>query len=269
MGKDLIISEYDSTKLSYQNLINGNMQPWVMRFIKAAGKGINDFDMIRDGETVLLAVSGGKDSLALALALSLRRKWLPIHYNLKAIMINWIEHPIDPTFRPRLQKYFKDLDIDFEIRDESQFPTSFKDEFNCYLCSRNRRRILFEIAQAEGYKLIAMGHHLDDLVETTIMNLFFRADFATMNPVQEFFDGQLYVIRPLIEIHEQTTRRLSEVYDLPLIKPVCPYDQTNIRSQIKPLVKELAAMDKLTREHVFKAHDFSECKINRGENNGN
>lgn len=263
--KDPIVSAYDSSKLSYKNLIDGNMQPWVMRFIKAVGKGINDFDMIRDGETVLLAVSGGKDSLALALALSLRRKWLPIHYNLKAIMINWIEHPIDPAFRPRLEQYFKDLDIDFEIRDESQFPTSFKDEFNCYLCSRNRRRILFEIAQKEGYKLIAMGHHIDDLVETSMMNLFFRAEFATMNPVQEFFDGQLYVIRPMIQVHEQTTRRLSEVYDLPTIKPVCPYDQTNIRANLKPIVKEICQINKLAREHVYNAHDFTECKIKRDE----
>jgi len=261
--KDSFPSPYDNSKLSYKNLVNGIIPPWVMRFIKSAGKGVNDFDMIRGGETVLLGVSGGKDSLALALALSVRRKWLPVTYNLKAIMIDWTEHPIDPSYIPRLEEYFRDLEIDFEIRKESQFPTSFKDEFNCYLCSRNRRRILFEIAQQEGYRLIAMGHHLDDLVETTMMNLFFRSDFATMNPVQEFFDGKLYVIRPLIEIHEQTLIRLSQTYDLPVIKPVCPYDQTNIRSRLKPVLKEIVCLDKLAREHVFNAHDFSSCKIKR------
>ncbi len=261
--KDSFASLYDESKLSYKNLVNGNIPPWVMRFIKGTGKGINDFDMIRGGETVLLGVSGGKDSLALALALSLRRKWLPVSYNLKAIMIDWTEHPIDSSYVPRLKEYFKDLEIDFEIRKESQFPTSFKDEFNCYLCSRNRRRILFEIAQKEGYRLIAMGHHLDDLVETSMMNLFFRSDFATMNPVQEFFEGKLYVIRPMIEIHEQTLVRLSQIYDLPVIKPVCPYDQTNIRSRLKPVVREIVSLDKLAREHVFNAHDFSSCKIRR------
>lgn len=265
MSKEIIPSPYDPDKLSYRNLVNGNMQKWVMRFIKSVGKGINDFDMIRDGETVLIAASGGKDSLALALALSLRRKWLPIHYNIKAIMIDWLEHPVDPSYVPRLEEYFRDLDIDFEIRRESQFPTSFKDDFNCYLCSRNRRRILFEIAQKEGYRLIAMGHHLDDLVETTMMNLFFRAEFATMNPVQEFFEGKVYVIRPMIEVHEQTTRRLSEIYDLPTIKPVCPYDQTNIRARLKPIVKDLVRINSLAREHVFNAHDYSQCRIKREE----
>lgn len=260
--KQEIQSQYDSSKLSYKNILNGNMPPWVMRFIKAVGKGINDFDMIRDKEEILLGVSGGKDSLALAMALSVRKKWLPIDYKLHAIMINWIEHPIDENYRPRLKEYFSDLGIDFEIIEEYQFPESFKGDFNCYLCSRNRRRILFEIAQQKGFKQIAMGHHLDDLVETTMMNLFFRGNFATMNPVQEFFDGKLYVIRPMIEIHEQTLIRLAQTYDLPVIKPVCPYDQTNIRANLKPIVKELCRMDKFTREHVFSAHDLS-CKIKR------
>lgn len=260
--KQTIISEYDSSKLSYRNIIDGNMSPWVMRFIKDVGKGINDFDMIRDKEKVLLAVSGGKDSLALALALSLRRRWLPITYSLDAVMINWIEHPIEQFSRARLEQYFRDLDINFRIIDEPQFPTSVPENYNCYICARNRRRILFEIASKQGYRQIAMGHHLDDLVETTIMNLFFRGNFATMNPVQEFFDGDLYVIRPMIEIHENTLSRLAKTYDLPVVKPVCPYDQTNIRSSIKPIVREICHMDRFAREHVMNAHKL-DCRIKR------
>ena len=260
--KELKVSEYDSSKFSYTNIIEGRIQPWVMRFIKDVGKGINDFDMIRDGEDILIGVSGGKDSLALAMALSIRRKWLPITYKLHAIMINWIEHPIDESYRPRLKKYFQDLDIDFEIVDEKQFPTTEPENYNCYICARNRRRILFEIANKRGFKQIALGHHIDDLVETTMMNLFFRGDFATMNPIQEFFDGDLYVIRPMIEIHENTIIRLAQTFDLPVIKPVCPYDQTNIRAKLKPIVKELSHMDKFVREHVFEAHKL-DCRIKR------
>ena len=140
--------------------------------------------------------------------------------------------------------------------DEHQFPSSFNGDFNCYLCSRNRRRILFEYAARNNIRLIAMGHHLDDLVETSLMNLCFRASFSTMLPVQDFFDGKLFIIRPLIETHESVTRRLSECYDLPVIKPVCPYDQTNIRSQLKPIVKSLCHIDSLTREHIYKAHNL-------------
>ncbi|MGD1822313.1 MAG: ATP-binding protein [Pleomorphochaeta sp.] len=249
-------------KISYKKLIKGDIPPWIRRYIKQTGRTINKFDMIKDKETILLSVSGGKDSLALALALSLRKKWLPINYNLKAIMINWIEHPISDDAKERLIQFFKDLEIDFEIFDEPQYPVSFKGEFNCYLCSRNRRRILFNYAKDNNMKIIALGHHLDDLVETTLINTCFRGNFSTMLPVQEFFSSTLFIIRPMIEVHENVLIRLVNNYDLPVVKPVCPYDKTNIRSKLKPIISSLCHIDKLTREHIFKAHNFSD-KISR------
>ena len=243
-------------KTSYRKLIEGDIPPWVMRFIKHTGKAINSYSMIRENDSVLLSVSGGKDSLALALALSIRRKWLPINYTMKALMINWIEHPIPFEYREKLSQFFSDLDIDFIITDEHQYPDSFKGEFNCYLCSRNRRRIMFEYCRIHAISLVAMGHHLDDLVETSMMNLCFRADFSTMQPVQPFFDGKINIIRPMIEVHENVTKRLALHYDLPVVKPVCPYDQTNIRARLKPIIGELSRMDKFAREHIYHAHQF-------------
>ncbi len=244
-------------KLSYRTLLEGTIPPWVMRFIKHTGKAVNTYSMIREDETVLISASGGKDSLAMALALSIRRKWLPIEYTLKAVMINWIEHPIPNEYRALLSTFFSDLGIEFTIFDEHQFPASFKGEFNCYLCSRNRRRILFDYCDKNQIKLVAMGHHLDDLVETTMMNLCFRANFSTMQPVQPFFDGKITVIRPMIEIHEAVIHRLAQAYDLPVVKPVCPYDQTNVRSRLKPIIKELSHIDSLSREHIYNAHQFT------------
>ncbi len=243
-------------KLSYKELIDGNLPPWVRRFVKGVGRTINKYNMIQENDKVLIAASGGKDSLALALALSLRRKWLPVSYELEAVMIDWIEHPIDPEYREKLRTYFEALDIKFTIFNEAQAPESFKGEFNCYLCSRNRRRILFEYADKHDIKLIAMGHHLDDLVETSLINLCFRGKFNTMLPVQQFFDGKMHIIRPMIEQKENVTKRLVELYDLPSVKPVCPYDQTNIRSKLKPIVSELAHIDKLSREHIYNAYNF-------------
>ena len=244
-------------RLPYQDLIDGDIPPWVMRFIKGVGKAINRYRMIQKDDEVIIAASGGKDSLALALALSLRRKWLPVTYTLKAVMIDWIEHPIPPEYKEKLRAYFSALDIDLIIFEEHQFPESFNGDFNCYLCARNRRRILFQYAEKENAKLIAMGHHLDDLAETTLMNLCFRASFSTMLPVQEFFEGKMHIIRPLIETRENVTRRLAECYDIPVIKPVCPYDQTNVRARLKPIISELSHIDKLTKEHIYNAHDFS------------
>ena len=195
-------------RLPYQSLIDGDIPPWVMRFIKGVGKAINRYRMIQKDDEVIIAASGGKDSLALALALSLRRKWLPVTYTLKAVMIDWIEHPIPTEYKEKLRAYFSALDINLIIFEEHQFPESFNGDFNCYLCARNRRRILFQYAEKENARLIAMGHHLDDLAETTLMNLCFRASFSTMLPVQEFFEGKMHIIRPLIETSKTSGRVL-------------------------------------------------------------
>lgn len=251
----------------WRSLIDGSMPPWVRRFIKQAGRTINRFSMISSGDRVLLGISGGKDSLALALALSVRRTWLPVTYELEALHINWKEHPVHPEKIQAIREYFSALGIPFTSVDASMRPDSFNGEFNCYLCSRNRRRILFSHAAERGISRIAMGHHLDDLVETSLINLCFRGSFSTMLPVQEFFSGKLHVIRPLCEVRERTISRLAESFHLPVAKAVCPYDQTNIRSQLKPIIKELSKIDKLTREHIFSAHQFT-CRIPQRESEG-
>lgn len=241
----------------YRELIAGDIPPWVMRFVKLTGKAINEHEMIKDTDAILLSISGGKDSLALALALSLRLKWLPITYSLHALLINWKEHPFSDPQLSRLSEYFYALNIPLTICDESKYPASFKGAFNCYLCARNRRRILFDYAGAHTIKLIATGHNLDDLVETTLLNLAGRGSFSTMLPIQEFFGGKLHIIRPMIEVHERVISRLAETYQLPVVPSQCPYDQTNIRSRLKPIVQELVRIDRDAREHIYHAHQFS------------
>ena len=244
--------------ISVQEMADGNIPPWIRRFIKLTGRGINRFKMINDGDEVLLGISGGKDSLALALALSLRLKWLPISYKLTAIMINWREYAINDTETAELREFFKILKIPFEIINAHMFPESFNNSFNCYLCSRNRRRILFEYADKNNITKIALGHHLDDFTETTIMNLCFRGNFSTMNPVQEFFKGKIHIIRPMCEVRESVIHRMVKECDLPVSVFNCPHKETNLRAKIKPIVRQLSHIDKLTREHIFAAHQFKD-----------
>lgn len=244
----------ERAKIDYHALIAGEIPPWVLRFLKTTGRAVAEYGMFGDGDDVLIALSGGKDSLALALALSLRRRWLPIHYRLHALLIDWEEHPLAESDKDLIAGYLDALAIDFTIVEECQRNERFNGEFNCYLCSRNRRRILFEHLERKGWSIVAEGHHLDDLVETTMINLFFRGRFETMSPVQEFFDGRMRVVRPMIEVHEKVTRRLADTYTIPAVKAVCPLDQANIRSSLKPIVGQLSHMDRLVREHVYAAH---------------
>ena len=230
--------------MDMKELAGGSLPPRVMRFVKQTGRGINRFEMINDGDNIILGISGGKDSLALALALSLRRKWLPIDYNLKAIHIDWKEYPLPDAAAEKLKHFFSQLEIPYHIVQASMFPESFKGNFNCYLCSRNRKRILFDLASEWGYKKIALGHHLDDLVDTTLINLCFRGSFTTMLPVQEFFKGKLEIIRPMCEVPESMVRNITSFLELPVQNVPCPYRDTNLRAKIKPLVSQLSHIDK-------------------------
>ena len=119
------------------------MQPWLMRIVKETGRGINRFKMIEDGDKVLLAISGGKDSLALAFTLAVRRRWLPIHYDLHALRIDWNQYPMPDSDAKKMEEFFDMLEIPYEVEHADMFPPSFKGEFNCYLCARNRKRMLF------------------------------------------------------------------------------------------------------------------------------
>ncbi len=249
-----------------REIMKGSIPPWVMRFVKQTGKGINRFNMIKEGDRVLLGISGGKDSLSLAFALSLRKRWLPIDYELHAVHINWQEYPVNSSQHQNLREFFEILEIPFQTVDAKMFPGNYIENFNCYLCSRNRKKILFDIAEEKDFKKIALGHHLDDIVETSMINLCFRGRFTTMLPVQEFFEGKMHIIRPMCEVREGAVTRLSDNLDFPVCKSPCPYDETNIRSSIKPIISSLSHIDKLTREHIYNAFwkekdDFSGLEL--------
>ena len=225
-----------------------------MRFLKQTGLGINKFGMIKNGDSVLLGISGGKDSLSLALALSLRRKWLPISYTLRAAIVEWKQFPIKPADKNAISCFLAELDIDHDFLVRDMFPASFRGKFNCYLCSRTRKRILFEEADRLDIKKIALGHHLDDIAETTLINLCLRGNFSTMMPVQSFFKGKVFIVRPLCMVRESTVSLVASRLSLPCYALACPHHETNLRLRIKPYIKELSRIDPRVREHIFAAH---------------
>lgn len=235
--------------------VDGHPPPYLMRFLKTVGRGINRYSMLRDGDRILLSISGGKDSLALALAMALRRRHIPIHYDLEALLINWQQYPHPPERLEAIVDFFREIAVPLRIVDADIFPESFSGRFNCYLCGRNRRRILFEhVAGWEGRPLIATGHHLDDIVETTLINLFFRGSFSTMKPVQGFFDDRLRIIRPMCLVKEEMVRTVTRRAELPVSTIACPLRDRNIRSTLKPMIRELERINPQVRENIQRSH---------------
>jgi tRNA 2-thiocytidine biosynthesis protein TtcA len=221
-------------------------------FSKHVGRTIHRFHMIRPGEKILIGVSGGKDSLALSLALAERKKWVLVPYDLFALQIEWKEYPISSEKKKRLTAFFKALDIPYRIVQSTMMHPSFKNNFNCYICSRNRKRILFTEADNMGITKVALGHNLDDVIETTLLNIFFRGQLATIMPVQDFFKGKIKIIRPLYEVYEREIIRIAEELNLPVFSINCPKLHSNQRIVIKDIIRTLSHINKKVRDNIYR-----------------
>jgi tRNA 2-thiocytidine biosynthesis protein TtcA len=224
-------------------------------FAKQVGRGIHRFEMIAPGERVLIGVSGGRDSLALCLALAERLRWLPreVHYECQGLCIDWREYPAKPEELERLVGFLDSLGIPCRVIQAGIYPLTYEKAFNCYICSRNRKRILFREAERLGIRTIALGHHRDDVIETTLMNLFFRGEFATMMPVQQFFAGRMRIIRPMCEVDERAVLRLMRVVELPVFESDCPLHRENQRRLFKDIIRQASRVNRQVRNNLYRA----------------
>jgi tRNA 2-thiocytidine biosynthesis protein TtcA len=223
------------------------------RFSKSVGRGINRFDMIGPGDRVLIGVSGGKDSLAMSLALVERKKWVPVEYELFALQIEWREFPMEGREKETIDEFYARLGIPLTRVQASIDPPSFRKEFSCYLCSRNRKRLLFKEAERLGAGKIALGHHLDDIARTTLMNLLFRGEFSTMMPIQAFFGGKFHLIRPMCEVREAEVARVARRLELPSVPARCPNAQSNKRLLMADLLRLASKADKHAVTNLYAA----------------
>jgi tRNA 2-thiocytidine biosynthesis protein TtcA len=221
------------------------------RFSRHVGRGINRFAMIGAGDRVLIGVSGGKDSLALSLALVERKKWVPVDYELFAVQIEWKEYPMTDEEKASLDAFYKRLGIPFRRIPAEIAPASFHRKFSCYTCSRNRKRFLFNEAERLGATKVALGHHMDDIARTTLMNMFFHGEVSTMMPVQKFFGGKISVIRPLCEVRESEVSRLATRLALPTVPSRCPNADKNRRILMKEILRMASHVDKHAVSNVY------------------
>ncbi len=203
---------------------------------RLTGKAIHEQRMIADGDHLLVAVSGGKDSMALLWLLKERLRRIPISYRITAAHI-------DPGFgagsADRLAEFFRSNGFDYRIIKSDIGPRAHGPENRenpCFLCSRLRRKLLFELAGELGCNRIAMGHHKDDLIETFFLNIFYGASVSTMLPVQELFGGKLTVIRPLYRVEERLLARYARDMGWPEIRLGCPSAGASKREDIREML---------------------------------
>ena len=217
---------------------------------KGMGRAIMDYQMIAPGDKILVAVSGGKDSLTLLNVLNDRRAFVPVKYDLLAVHVDMgypCQHP------KILAEYFKKLRVNYHIEKVDILQGKSRKDISCFWCSWNRRKALFETAARLGCTKVALGHHMDDIVETILLNLFFQGEFSAMCPKQELFKGKITIIRPLAYVEEDMIRKFAKGLDFPHHKCACPNSITSKRTKVEQIIKELEKITPDIKKNIFRS----------------
>lgn len=209
--------------------------------VSAVGRAIGDYSMIKEGDRVLLGLSGGKDSLSLMHVLLYLQARAPIRFQLAACTVD----PQSPEYNPSpLKAYLAALGVEYHYERQPIVEQALRhmqgDSF-CAYCSRMRRGILYRVAREQGYNVLALAQHLDDLAETFLMSAFFGGKLRTMQACYLNDAGDVRVIRPLIYVRERQTRDFARRAALPVVQENCPacFAQPQQRQRMKALLAEL------------------------------
>ncbi len=218
-------------------------------FSKKVGKAIWDYRMLNDGDRVLLAVSGGKDSLSLLRVMKERLKFVPIDYEIIACHVDMGFEWIDTD---HLKNHFEAEGVEYVIAQPEKAWRN-GDGFTCFWCSWNRRKVLFNLMGKMRCTKLALGHHMDDIVETMLMNLMFNGEIGTMKPYQEMFGGEFAIIRPLAYVQEKELKRVAARLSLPVIKSQCLNGDLSKRRLVKGLVAEVEKHNRNVKKNIFRS----------------
>lgn len=220
------------------------------RIEKRFAKGVVEYGLIEEGDKILIGLSGGKDSLALVELLARRSRILKPRFSVVAahVVMRNISYQSDTDY---LRSYAESQGVPFVLY-ETEFDASTDTRKSpCFLCSWNRRKALFTVAKEQGCNKIALGHHMDDILETLLMNITFQGAFGTMPPrlVMRKFD--MTIIRPMCLVHESDLSDMARVRGYRRQIKNCPYESRSNRSDMKEVLKSLEKLNPEARYSLW------------------
>ncbi len=237
------------------------------RIQRQFGRGVVKYGLITDGDSILVGLSGGKDSLCLLELLARRSKVRVPHFTVQALHVRMenIHYETDTTW---LQQFCQQLDVPLHVvttgfdsslsthhSSLSTLHSSLKQKPACFLCSWQRRKQLFNLAQNLGCNKIALGHHQDDILHTALMNLTFQGHFSTMPALLKLRKMPLTIIRPLCMVSEDDIAAYAEQQGYRKQLKQCPYERETHRTSAKELLNQMQQLNPEARFSLWNALD--------------
>lgn len=225
----------------------------MQKILGSMRKAIEEFHMIDEGDKIAVALSGGKDSITLLMALKNLQRFYPKKFDLIAISINPGFEFFDVNI---LYDLCQKIDVELYVVDSYIKEIVFdirKEKNPCSLCANLRRGILNTTAIEHGCNKIALGHNEDDVLETFLLNLFYTGSIGTFSPVSHMDRSGITLIRPLIYTPEKETKRFVKKNNLTVMQKVCPMDGTSKREDMKQMIFLLQKDIPMIRANLFGA----------------
>jgi tRNA(Ile)-lysidine synthase TilS/MesJ len=232
-------------KLTEEQLLKNKIQ-------KQFNKATKGYSMFADGDKILVALSGGKDSLTLPQLLSERSRIHKPAISIVAAHVAMVNIPYksDHTF---LKQFCDGLGVELHLLESSFDASTDTRKSPCFLCSWNRRKALFTLAQEIGCNKIALGHNMDDFIETMLMNITFQGAFSAMTPVMKMNKFPITVIRPLCLANESDIEKHAKENEFPPQHKNCPYEESSNRQTMKELLQQLESINPEARYNLWGA----------------
>jgi tRNA 2-thiocytidine biosynthesis protein TtcA len=203
--------------------------------LKKVNLAVRQYGMIRPHDRIAVAVSGGKDSLALLALLQWQRSSSPVSYELAAIHVRIDARGVIATHGPLLE-WLQAQGVSHRIV-EPEIALNETVPLNCQRCTWIRKKALFSAAGMLGCNVVAFAHHADDAAQTTLLNLLYAGSLHTLAPTANYFDGQFRLIRPLLYVPEKELSRFASVAGFPPSPPACPRAGKTARRRIAEMLR--------------------------------
>ncbi|WP_119344144.1 tRNA 2-thiocytidine(32) synthetase TtcA [Facilibium subflavum] len=248
----MIKIDIPQTQTSPNHLAHNKLEK---RLLKKVGSAIEEYQMIEDGDKVMVCLSGGKDSYCLLELLCILQKKAPIDFDIIAVNLDQKQ----PGFpQDVLPNYLQSKQIPYHIIERDTYSVVKRvipeGKTTCGLCSRMRRGILYDFAHENGVTKIALGHHKDDIIETFFLNLFHNGQLKAMPAKLKSDDERNIVIRPLAYVDECETKAYAEKMNFPIIPcNLCGTQENLQRKKVKQFLKDMESSFPGRKESIFSA----------------